>query len=179
MLIFWGVEIPHLQARKRCVNGMGLGGRKMTAGAAAFLAMGFGAAVADNIPGHDAYSRLSSSDAVVLAVHADAGKGSEVRLTVYDGPETFLAAPASRHHATVGDDGLAVVKVRGLKAGDYAFVAYLDENGDGKLNRNALGKPKEPFIFSNDVKPKLKKPSFDETKVSVGPGEVVVLTLKS
>lgn len=149
------------------------------AGAAALLVAGAGAAVADSLSGHDAYARLSASDAIVLAVHADAAKGGEVRLTVYDRPETFLEAPASRHHATVGDDGLAVVEVRGLKAGDYAFVAYLDENGDGKLNRNALGKPKEPFVFSNDVKPKLKKPSFDETKVSVGPGEVVVLTLKS
>lgn len=154
-------------------------GRKLAAGAAIFLAFGSGAAVADSAPGRDAYSRLSSADAIVLAVHSDEGKGREVRLTVYDNPATFLELPASRHHAKVGDDGLAVVEVRGLKAGDYSFVAYLDENGDGKLNRNALGKPKEPFIFSNDVKPKLKKPSFDETKVFVAPGEVVVLTLKS
>jgi uncharacterized protein (DUF2141 family) len=158
---------------------MVVGGRTLAAGALAFCALGLDAAVADSAPGHDAYSSLSAVDAIVLAVHADAGKGREVRLTVYDNPETFLEMPASRHHAKVGDDGLAVMQVRGLKAGEYSFVAYLDENGDGKLNRNALGKPKEPFIFSNDVKPKLKKPSFDETKVSVAPGEVVVLTLKS
>jgi uncharacterized protein (DUF2141 family) len=158
---------------------MALGGRiRIAAGAMALLAISAGTAVADSAPGRDAYSRLSTGDAIVLAVHADAGKGRKVRLTVYDNPSTFLETPASKHHATIGEDGLAVVAVRGLKAGDYSFVAYLDENGDGKLNRNALGKPKEPFIFSNDVKPKLKKPSFDETKVSVSPGEVVVLTLK-
>lgn len=145
----------------------------------ALFAFGSGAAVADSAPGHDAFARLSATDSIVLAVQADFGKGRDVRLTVYDDPSTFLETPASRHHARVGDDGLAVVAVPGLKAGEYAFVAYLDENGDGKLNRNALGKPKEPFIFSNDVKPKLKKPSFDETKVYVAPGEVVVLTLKS
>lgn len=141
--------------------------------------LGLSSAVADSLPGPDPYARLSAADAVVLAVKADARPGEAVRLTVYGDSSTFLEQPVSRHHATVGSDGLAVVKVRGLKAGDYSFVAYLDENGDGKLNRNALGKPKEPFIFSNDIKPKLKKPSFDETKVSVGPGEVVVLTLKS
>lgn len=155
------------------------GGRRLAAGAGFLLAASVGGASADSLPGHDPYSRLSASDAVVLAVKADAHEGDAVRLTVYDNPTTFLEQAASRHAATVGDDGLAVVKVRGLKAGEYAFVAYLDENGDGKLNRNALGKPKEPFIFSNDVKPKLKKPSFEETKVSVAPGEVVVLTLKS
>lgn len=157
---------------------MAWGGRKLAAGAASALALGFGAAVADSAPGDDPYARLSADDAVVLAVKAEAPEGAPVRLTVYDNPATFLEQPASRHFATVGEDGLAVVKVHGLKAGDYSFVAYLDENRDGKLNRNALGKPKEPFIFSNDVKPKLKKPSFDETKVSVAPGEVVVLTLK-
>lgn len=154
------------------------GGLKLTAGVVALAAIGFGGAVADSLPGHDPFSRLSAPDAIVLAVKADAHEGDAVRLTVYDSPVTFLEQPASRHHATVGGDGIAVVEVRGLKAGDYSFVAYLDQNGDGKLNRNALGKPKEPFIFSNDVKPKLKKPSFEETKVSVGPGEVVVLTLK-
>lgn len=158
---------------------MVLGGRLgVTAAATAFLAAGMGTAGADSAPGHDAYARFSTADAIVLAVHSEAGIGSKVRLAVYDDPATFLEAPASRHHATVGDDGLAVVAMRGLKAGDYSFVAYLDQNGDGRLNRNALGKPKEPFIFSNDVKPRLKKPSFDETKVSVSPGEVLVLTLK-
>lgn len=154
------------------------GGRRLTAGAFALTVFGLGVAAADSLPGHDPYSRLAASDAIVLAVYAGAHQGDDVRLAVYDNPATFLEQPASRHQATVGDDGLAVVKVRGLKAGDYAFVAYLDQNGDGKLNRNAFGKPKEPFIFSNDVKPKLKKPSFDETKVSVDLGEVVVLTLK-
>ncbi len=143
------------------------------------LALGLAGAGADSLPGDDPYSRLTTADAIVLAVRSDARAGDAVRLSVYDSPATFLEQPASRHAARVGDDGLAVVEVRGLKAGEYAFVAYLDENGDGKLNRNALGKPKEPFIFSNGVRPKLKKPSFDETKVSVAPGEVVVLTLKS
>lgn len=154
------------------------GGRILLAGAAMLLALGLAPARADSAPGPDAFSRFSTADAIVLAVRAGAGKGLEVRLAVYDNPATFLEAPASRHHATVGEDGLAIVRVEGLKAGDYSFVAYLDENGDGKLNRNAIGKPKEPFIFSNDIKPKLKKPSFEETKVSVSPGEVVVLTLR-
>jgi uncharacterized protein (DUF2141 family) len=155
------------------------GRRALAGGASVLLELGAGAASAGSLAGHDPYSRLSAADAIVLAVRSDAHAGHAVRLAVYDNPATFLEQPASRHAATVGDDGLAVVKVPGLKAGEYAFVAYVDENGDGKLNRNPLGKPKEPFIFSNDVKPKLKKPSFDETKVSVAPGEVVVLTLKS
>ena len=47
------------------------------------------------------------------------------------------------------------------------------------LNRGkVLGRPKEPVAFSNGVVPKLRKPRYDETKVAVAPGSVVVITLK-
>jgi len=46
------------------------------------------------------------------------------------------------------------------------------------LNRGkVIGRPKEPLAFSNGVKPKLRKPRFEEAKVDVVPGSVVVLTL--
>lgn len=156
---------------------MAWGTRNWAAALFGAATLGVSAASADSATGDDPYSRLSTANAVVLAVKAEAAEGAPVRLTVYDNAATFLELPASRHQATIGEDGLAVVRVSGLKAGDYSIVAYVDENGDGKLNRNVVGKPKEPYIFSNDVKPKLKKPSFEETKVSVSPGEVVVLTI--
>ncbi|MEM9170459.1 MAG: DUF2141 domain-containing protein [Pseudomonadota bacterium] len=75
-------------------------------------------------------------------------------------------------------DGLAVMELGALPAGDYAFAVYFDKNGDGKLNRGkVLGLPKEPFAFSNDVRPKLRKPTFEETKVAVEPGSVVVIRM--
>jgi uncharacterized protein (DUF2141 family) len=124
-------------------------------------------------------ARLASGDAVVLAVEAAfAAPGAAVRFTVYDSAENFLETPALKDEATVGEDGLAVLPLRGLAPGDYAFVAYLDENGDKKLNKNAIGKPKEPFIFSNNVKPKLRKPTFAETRVDVANGDVVVMRLE-
>ena len=127
----------------------------------------------------DPFSKFSAADAVVLAVRSEfAPAGGHVRVTVYDGAASFLEAAAGKHEATVNDEGIALISLEDLKPGEYAFVAYYDENGDGKLNRNVVGKPKEPYIFSNDVRPKLRKPTFDEAKVAVAPGEVVVLTLE-
>ena len=118
-------------------------------------------------------------ESVVLAVKADfAPLGGAVRLTVYDSKEKFLRAPLMKHQGTINRDGVAVIDIPNLAAGSYSFAAYYDENGDGKLNRGSLGRPKEPFVFSNDVRPKLRKPKFDETAVKVAPGDVVVLTLK-
>lgn len=146
------------------------------AGAAVLM---LGAAFADSAPLPDPFSKFSAGDAVVLAVRSEfAPPGGHVRLSVFADAATFLERAAVKRDATVNDEGVALITLRGLAPGDYAFVAYYDENGDGKLNRNALGKPKEPYVFSNDVRPKLRKPTFDETKVAIAPGEVVVMTLE-
>ncbi len=157
-----------------------MGVRRIFSGlTAGVMATGLGVAFADNAPAPDFFSKFRDADGVVLAVRSDfAPAGGHVRLTVFADPATFLETAAGKHEATVNDEGLALITLKDLEPGDYAFVAYYDENDDGKLNRNALGKPKEPYIFSNDVKPKLRKPTFDETKVEVAPGEVVVLTLE-
>jgi uncharacterized protein (DUF2141 family) len=134
-------------------------------------------ALADSAPTGFDISRYADPDSVVLAVRADfAPPGGAVRLSVFDEMD-FLRQPAARAEALVGEDGVAVVPLE-LQPGAYAFVAYYDENGDGQLNRGLVGRPKEPYIFSNGVKPKTRKPRFEETKVDVAPGEVVVLTLE-
>jgi len=143
------------------------------------LALGIGAAFADSAPMPNPFSKYSTAEGAVLAVRSDfAPVGGHVRITVYDGEANFLETAAAKLEGEVNEEGVALVTFAGVKPGVYAFVAYFDENGDGKLNRSIIGKPKEPYVFSNDVRPKLRKPTFDETKVAVAPGEVVVLTLK-
>lgn len=158
-----------------------MGGRSVLAGlAAGVVALCAGTAFADSAPTPNPFSKFSTADAVVLAIRSEfAPAGGHVRVTVYDGEAGFLETAVAKHDAVVNEEGLALLTIDDLTPGDYAFVAYYDRNGDGKLNRSVLGKPKEPYIFSNDVRPKLRKPTFSETKVAVAPGEVVVLTLKN
>ncbi len=120
------------------------------------------------------------TDGPVAAVQANfaATPGQAVRVTIYNSAESFLEAPFAKRYALINDHGLAIVPLHGIAPGEYSLAAYLDENGDGKLNRGKiLGIPKEPVAFSNGVKPKLSKPSFDETKVSVDVDSIVVITL--
>lgn len=96
-----------------------------------------------------------------------------VRLMVYADKETFLKQPIAKLETQVGPAGLAVFRIDHLEPGEYAFAAYHDENGDGKLNRNRIGIPKEAFAFSNGVVPRLRRPSFRRTKVLIeGPASV-------
>jgi uncharacterized protein (DUF2141 family) len=149
---------------------------RVFAGVAALAAAG--SALADSAPPPSNLAKYADPDSVVLAVLTEfAAVGGEIRFSAYDNEQAFLERAAMKHRARVGEDGVAVVALRGLEPGPYAFVAYYDQNGDGRLNRSALGKPTEPVAFSNGVRPKLRKPTFDEAKVDVAPGAVVVMTM--
>ena len=137
--------------------------RGAAASLSAVAAFAVAGAMADSVPPPSDLSRFSDPNSVVLAVRtAFPAAGGEVRLAVYADEAQFLQTALVKNEAVVDESGLAVMKFDDLAPGTYAFAAYYDANGDGKLNRGGvLGKPKEPFAFSNGVKPKLRKPKFE------------------
>ncbi len=54
------------------------------------------------------------------------------------------------------------VKIHHLKFGTYALASYQDVNSDGKIGKNFIGIPTEGFAFSNNYKPTIKAPNFDD-----------------
>ena len=54
-----------------------------------------------------------------------------------------------------------------LHLGTYALAVFHDLNGDGELNRNFLGIPKEGFGFSQNPEIKTSPPSFGDSAVLV------------
>ena len=50
--------------------------------------------------------------------------------------------------------------------GELALAIYHDENNNGKIDKNAIGIPKEPYAFSNNYKPTIKAPNFDNCRFS-------------
>lgn len=53
-----------------------------------------------------------------------------------------------------------------LPQGEYAVSSYQDINSNGKLDRYFIGKPKEPYGFSNNVKP-FGPPSYKDCKFNL------------
>jgi uncharacterized protein (DUF2141 family) len=51
-----------------------------------------------------------------------------------------------------------------LPFGTYAIACLHDENRDGKMNKNALGIPKEGYGASNNAVSKFAAPKFSEAK---------------
>lgn len=65
---------------------------------------------------------------------------------------------------TVYDQKIAINE---LPFGVYAIAIYHDVNNNGKLDKNYLGIPTEPYAFSNNPKVKWRSPTFDETKIEL------------
>ncbi len=66
-------------------------------------------------------------------------------------------------------NGSSVVAVfKGLKPGTYAVASYNDKNRNRKLDKSLIGRPTEPYGFSNNAKGSFGPPSFAKAAVKVG-----------
>ena len=57
--------------------------------------------------------------------------------------------------------------LRDLPGGRYAVNAFHDENGNGDLDANVLGIPKEGYGFANDPSTSFGPPEFEEAAVTL------------
>ncbi len=56
----------------------------------------------------------------------------------------------------------AEIDFHGIPPGKYALVCYHDENSNGKFDESMLGMPEEGYCFSNNAKPTLSAPDFNQ-----------------
>lgn len=61
-----------------------------------------------------------------------------------------------------------------LPHGTFAVSVLHDENGNGKMDKNFVGMPKEGYSASNNPKKKRRAPTFDEAKFSLTSAEQTV-----
>ena len=62
-----------------------------------------------------------------------------------------------------------VQKTFSVEPGEYAVAVYHDKNANGELDRRLFGIPKEPYGFSNNFRPRVSAPTFNDCKIVVGP----------
>lgn len=116
---------------------------------------------------------------VTVVVSALASESAAVKLYFYNVRETFLVPKGYAFMRVVKPTGQRQVRlpVR-LPAGEWAVVITQDLNNNDKVDKNLLGIPTEPFAFSNNVRPRLAPPAFDDCKFAVRePGQVVSIRL--
>lgn len=95
-------------------------------------------------------------------------------VAVYTSAESFGKTAAQSLRFPAGDDAKLSFELCGLAGGEVALTMFQDLDGDGKLGRNLLGIPTEPWGSSG--KPGPFGPSWDTAKVALD-GRVITATL--
>lgn len=89
----------------------------------------------------------------------------EIKVGVFDTDTNFLKeGHAIKNYSIKVKNSTATLTITDLPKGEYAITMYHDQNSDNECNRNFIGIPKEPYAFSNNVKPKMSAPKYKDCK---------------
>lgn len=121
----------------------------------------------------------AGSASVTVVVSALASTSAAVKLYFYNARDKFLTKGGYVFMRVVKPDGQKQVSLPvDLPLGDWAVAITQDTNNNDKLDKNFMGIPTEPFAFSNNVRPRLSPPDFNDCKFTVsGTGKVVTIAL--
>ena len=86
------------------------------------------------------------------------------RVALTDAGSIMAAKAPVRAEAVAIRDGTATSVFRDVPFGSYAVQTYHDENGNGRLDRNVLGIPSEPYGFSNNARAATRAPTYSEAE---------------
>ena len=117
---------------------------------------------------------------VTVVVSSLVSTTSTVKLYFYNTREGFLKHKQWVFSKSVNPEGKQEVSLPiDLPRGEWAVAITQDLNNNDKIDKNLIGIPTEPYAFSNNVRPTLAVPDFNECKFTVNkPGQVVSIVLK-
>jgi uncharacterized protein (DUF2141 family) len=116
------------------------------------------------LPGLAAESRPTGTIAVTMAGFRNE-KGA-MRISLFDSKRGYPGDHTLAFRTGSGriQNGTATFSFTGVPHRTYAISVLHDENGNGKMDTNAIGIPKEGGGASNDAKARFGPPKFDEAK---------------
>ena len=117
---------------------------------------------------------------VTVVVSSLVSTTSTVKLFFYNTREGFLKSGKWAFSRSVKPGGKTQFTLPvELPKGEWAVAITQDLNNNNKIDKNFVGIPTEPYAFSNNIRPTIAAPGFDECKFTVnGPGQVVSIVLK-
>ncbi len=124
--------------------------------------------------------RVSDNQPVTVVVTSLVSTTSTVKLFFYNTREGFLKSGKWVFSKSVKPGGKSEFTLPvELPKGEWA-VAITQDLNNNKIDKNFIGIPTEPYAFSNNFRPKVAAPVFDDCKFTVdGPGKVVSIVLKN
>jgi len=105
-----------------------------------------------------------------ITISFPADRQGAVMVAVFDKAEGFPLGMPLRTGIAQPAQGTARLVFAGLPTGDYAVTAFLDENGNTKLDANVFGVPTELYGFSRNARNLVGPPTFADAAFRVDDG---------
>ena len=115
---------------------------------------------------------MHSATTVELRVRGLRSSNGKLMAALHDRADGFPKEGGIDFGTATISGGKATI-VFSVAPGQYAISCFHDENGNGKLDTNWLGIPKEGVCASNDAKARMGPPKFGDAKFQVGDTTVV------
>lgn len=106
---------------------------------------------------------------VIVTVQGVASPQGQITALLYATDDGFPAkeAKAKARISVPASVGSVALHFQNVPAGTYAVTVYHDANGNGRLDTNWIGIPKEPVAVSNNAKGRMGPPKFKDAKFVV------------
>jgi uncharacterized protein (DUF2141 family) len=124
-------------------------------------------------------SQAQSADLTVSVAGIEDSK-AEVGCTLFSKADGFPmdAASGKQLWLPVNPAGPTLCQFTGLTQGSYAVSVGIDQNKNRKVDTNFLGIPTEQWGVSNNVRPNLRAPRFDEAAFKFDGTQDLTITIR-
>ena len=115
----------------------------------------------------------ASTGNLIINVSGFPNSDGFAKVALYNSEKSYLDGEASAISKTttmVVDQKVQVVFTN-LSYGRYGVSLYHDENANGKMDKNAMGIPKEAYGFSNNAKGFFGKPDYTNVAFQLNSAE--------
>lgn len=108
---------------------------------------------------------MVASVPLTLIVSNLASPTAPVIVGVYKSRYKFMYKESRiKEYTFVPNGNTLTALITDINYGEIAIAIYQDMNSNGKLDKNPIGMPTEGYCFSNNFKPKIKAPGYDDCK---------------
>lgn len=111
-----------------------------------------------------------SSTVKVKVTNIDSDEG-EILIALFNSEESFLNVPYKSLSKNANTAEVSF-EFKGIEEGEYTISVYHDLNSNGKLDKNFIGIPSEPYGISKDGKSSFGPPNYSEAIFKVAKTEV-------
>lgn len=115
-----------------------------------------------------------------LSISAIKKQKGEILIAVFNKADGFPFDTQKAYQLLKGTpvDGKLNLQVSSLPKGRYAIALFHDANGDGTLNVNFMGIPKEGYGVSNNAYNTFSAPKYNDASFDYNQSSVLKITMK-